>query len=1468
MRRSLLNQLDQFTKLLKLLVLTTLLLALPKGVKAQGNLYGDYGLQVKGVNITSANSLDVLEDGATVGHATVSYDYDSNTLTLYGADIVTNNASDRSIKYNGTRDLIIALNGDNKADKIIYYDGTGSPKLTFAKAQGATNCTLFLSLTDYQGTPTYSENGAVIEDFSSVDFGSLYTKANDQDNEVPAKYVYRYSSDPDQGKMLKNALENNRNINKLLITTAKYYPVWVGGVQVSEANKNGVTSGVVFDSDNNQLRLDGVSLTSGPIASGLENLDIYYNGTNVINSAGGGYIRGVNEVYGDVNVSFSNGDTESTLQIKNTGNLSAIEGFTTVNYGSLYLNTSMPYVYNTTLKALIDPTNITTYGETTYYTYISDLTLTTETQYLLWVNNTQVNTQNYGNILGDNTVSFAPSTGENNTNTLTLNGLSIENPIVSGLDNLTIQIQGTNSLSETSGYIYSINSSAPLTFKKGEDGSTLSIDNSVGKPAVAGFASVDYDGTYLSASHGCRYVTGDDAAIKDMKGGGVQQVTITTTQHYPLWVFGTQVTPTNMGDVRGNGTVVFNGSNELTLNGFSDSSSNAIESNLDNLTIYLKGNNSVTTYTYGYNAICSGVETASLTIAKAPDASGNVSLYLESDGDPKPSVIKGFASVDHTGLNFTSHTGTTLDGATTYDATLTSATSYQLWVGGTLVTDENKDNILEDDFNSISYDGDGTLTLKGTAISSDVDAIEVGADISALTVHLVGYNQVYPDNAFKFLGTNTTLKFTTSETLPGSLHYYGTLATGVSGDIDYKNGLVHNADNKEISATISNLDITVFTGFVSVVNEEGDKTCIMSNPYWYATKTELSTTSPLYVTVSPRSGTSTSMWPNELSSPSLVSKVLFQFDWGRNESNHSVTVQVKGMKQEGNEWVDDNKTYSSSTINLSSADADGIVEIPLTSQVTSEKIQLVFTSTADFSFVPLNIGIHIDYSNYLLVLDQAINTNSEEVQTISASQVSEGNITYNPSSKTLTLNNAVIEGNTLVVETGIEGLNIDIVGSNKITVVNNSLLFKGLSESASIKFTTDAGSEDKGYLSIIDYDEIFDFPGTDAISFENLINYSFTDQVYNRKYYIISFPTAPKFTTSYDENDPRIVNIRLEKDYDGGVFKYSIDYSNEEDNITDATFDEKGDPIVMNAPGIITAWVEVNGTSSENAIGKFYGYINAPYTIAKGSTKETTIYPLITEEDGFNLIFASLNESVATFVDGTITGVAAGTTQVAAQIPPVSSIDYKILNQEQGYYIIALDVTVQELIDENTFTSGQNYGTFYNTSTETYKVPEGLVAYVVTGVTEGSITIAETNILPPNAPVLLYRTNLENATNYTFTQATASDGTFPESNKLEYAYEAVSTDASSKLYVLYNGMFVKVTSGTDIAAKHCYLDLGNTVANTRGFYTIGGGEGTTAIQKVVSEKLANGEWYTLQGQRVTKPAKGLYIRNGKKIVVK
>ena len=92
--------------------------------------------------------------------------------------------------------------------------------------------------------------------------------------------------------------------------------------------------------------------------------------------------------------------------------------------------------------------------------------------------------------------------------------------------------------------------------------------------------------------------------------------------------------------------------------------------------------------------------------------------------------------------------------------------------------------------------------------------------------------------------------------------------------------------------------------------------------------------------------------------------------------------------------------------------------------------------------------------------------------------------------------------------------------------------------------------------------------------------------------------------------------------------------------------------------------------------------------------------------------------------------------------------------------------------------------------------------------------------------------------------------------------------------MLYNGEFVKSTSGT-IPAHRCYLLVATSVASGTRSFGIDHGDGTTALREVKSgevkgEKWADGAWHDLQGRRLSaKPTKsGLYLRNGAKVVIK
>jgi len=191
----------------------------------------------------------------------------------------------------------------------------------------------------------------------------------------------------------------------------------------------------------------------------------------------------------------------------------------------------------------------------------------------------------------------------------------------------------------------------------------------------------------------------------------------------------------------------------------------------------------------------------------------------------------------------------------------------------------------------------------------------------------------------------------------------------------------------------------------------------------------------------------------------------------------------------------------------------------------------------------------------------------------------------------------------------------------------------------------------------------------------------------------------------------------------------------------------------------------------------------------------------------------------------------------------------------------------------------EGYATF--SSKYDVAVPEGLKASYASAVTAGGGAITWTEFesgVPAGQGALL-----EGAVGtYKFTPATeavAPSTNYLKANLTQQKLEQTSTIDGTKYthYVLYKDSeraigFYKVNSnGSWIAAGSAYLEvpMPNTATGAPAFFAIGGGEGTTDIRAINNGQLTmDNVYYDLSGRRVANPTKGIYIVNGKKVIVK
>ena len=317
---------------------------------------------------------------------------------------------------------------------------------------------------------------------------------------------------------------------------------------------------------------------------------------------------------------------------------------------------------------------------------------------------------------------------------------------------------------------------------------------------------------------------------------------------------------------------------------------------------------------------------------------------------------------------------------------------------------------------------------------------------------------------------------------------------------------------------------------------------------------------------------------------------------------------------------------------------------------------------------------------------------------------------------------------------------------------------------------------------------------------------------------------------------------------------------------------------LISGPCTLTAKTIVGNTSSEVATGKYFGAKQEVFTMAIGESladldwctpsfnaeTEYLICNFISESSIFNYDVDDSSKPISTKASGT------GTINI--ELSYNDRMVTQILNNIDSP-IATLTINVGEPL--NSVFEGENtFGGLY--SETNIQVPEGMKAYVITGIDEekGTVITSPVDFIPAGVPVMLENEGEAKAiTHVPYTDP----ATVPTNNKLYYSNPntPAKSSATDKWYVIYNNKFVKVTTGTEVRGGKCYLNLnGTSSSGTRGYYDIDGSDGTTGIREVKSEgvkgeKWNDGEWYTLQGQRVTKPTKpGLYILNGKKIVVK
>ncbi len=562
-------------RLLNCLSLTRIILVLLVTILPQSLWAADdnYGIIVAGITINSSNASDVLGDG-NGGTGSVSFDQNTNTLTLDGATINMQGIMDHYAVESSINDLNVKLLGYTS----ITIDKNSDWPNVFA----------------YIGESNAAQLTLETEANSEGSYGKLYVSGISDKEYITKDYTITNQLQNSGEQTGWKYTEQSGTYSSVYIMFTEYYDLWIGGAHITSDNLMPVSGGTKYIPSSHTLHLAGYSY-SDAISSKMQELIVEVDGENSLSSFS--YIGTENGRIVFRTAENSQSTNTVNLQKDNGG---VITGFYQVIIEEpLQLNSPGTISDLSTASSAIISNNIV--------------------EYSLRIAGVQVNDKNASSgITGEGitgTIKY-----DNDKHTLTLNNATItmgngrepdaptmEAPCIdySDTDPLTISIIGNNIIESNNGVppLCQYNEIRPaIVFQKGDSAPCSLRISSPGETVIDGFKSIQgVNGVNNEDGHDLVAIADDELEIDEENGLHYKSLqdhveSLVIADDYRLKVNGVAVSSYNASDVlsedsQNKGKISFkqeNGNSILTLNN-AKINSDGIVSSVEELTIDLIG---------------------------------------------------------------------------------------------------------------------------------------------------------------------------------------------------------------------------------------------------------------------------------------------------------------------------------------------------------------------------------------------------------------------------------------------------------------------------------------------------------------------------------------------------------------------------------------------------------------------------------------------------------------------------------------------------------------------------------------------------------------------------------------------------------------------------------------------------------------------------------------------------------------
>ena len=273
------------------------------------------------------------------------------------------------------------------------------------------------------------------------------------------------------------------------------------------------------------------------------------------------------------------------------------------------------------------------------------------------------------------------------------------------------------------------------------------------------------------------------------------------------------------------------------------------------------------------------------------------------------------------------------------------------------------------------------------------------------------------------------------------------------------------------------------------------------------------------------------------------------------------------------------------------------------------------------------------------------------------------------------------------------------------------------------------------------------------------------------------------------------------------------------------------------------------------------------FKVAKGSTYVMTPAAGVTISSITLYALANHGSNTCTITTGNgdiVTGTNSSTsspTEIALTKNVEGKFYFTVSNESaNNQAIIVLKVNYNRSENVDVVVSAAGYATLFYGSK--LAIPEGVIACIGKVSGESFVLTEVEDVIPANCAVILKA----DAGTYNFAVTADEPTTDVTANELKGTLTAKDVSANSVYTLGLNSSGIigmRSYTGTSIRAYSAYMDAPAGAA--REFF--GFGE-TTGINSIEASKKSVEGCYNLAGQRVAQPTKGLYIVNGKKVIIK